>query len=184
MFFVIGDLWISWEEGQKVFEELLLDADWALNAGNWMWLSASAFYHLYSRVYSPVSFGKKTDKDGKYIRKYVPELTNYPQSLIYEPWKATVREQQEYRCVIGKDYPERIVIHEDVLKENMNKMSAAYKKHKDGGGGKFDVDNVPIKRNSDSPSASTSSGCSVVKIIKVEQKNTIKKFFKSEPKSP
>jgi len=34
----------------QVFEELLLDADWALNAGNWMWLSASAFFHQYFRV--------------------------------------------------------------------------------------------------------------------------------------
>ncbi len=33
----------------EVFEELLLDADWALNAGNWMWLSASAFFHQYFR---------------------------------------------------------------------------------------------------------------------------------------
>jgi hypothetical protein len=33
----------------QVFEELLLDADWALNAGNWMWLSASAFFHQYFR---------------------------------------------------------------------------------------------------------------------------------------
>ena len=49
-----GDLWISWERGQEVFEELLLDADWSLNAGNWMWLSASAFFHQYYRVYSPV----------------------------------------------------------------------------------------------------------------------------------
>jgi cryptochrome len=52
----------------QVFEELLLDADWALNAGNWMWLSASAFFHQYFRVYSPIAFGKKTDKDGTYIR--------------------------------------------------------------------------------------------------------------------
>lgn len=34
-----GDLWISWEEGMKVFDELLLDADWSVNAGTWMWLS-------------------------------------------------------------------------------------------------------------------------------------------------
>jgi hypothetical protein len=34
----------------QVFEELLLDADWALNAGNWMWLSASAFFHQYFRL--------------------------------------------------------------------------------------------------------------------------------------
>ena len=60
-----GDLWVSWEEGQAVFEELLLDADWSLNAGNWMWLSASAFFHQYYRVYSPVAFGKKTDPLGK-----------------------------------------------------------------------------------------------------------------------
>lgn len=52
----------------QVFEEYLLDADWSLNAGNWMWLSASAFFHQYFRVYSPIEFGKKTDKDGDYIR--------------------------------------------------------------------------------------------------------------------
>lgn len=52
----------------KVFEELLLDADWSLNAGNWMWLSASAFFHQYFRVYSPIAFGKKTDKHGDYIK--------------------------------------------------------------------------------------------------------------------
>ena len=35
-----------------------------------MWLSASAFFHQYFRVYSPVAFGKKKDKGGLYI-KYV-----------------------------------------------------------------------------------------------------------------
>eukprot|EP00111_Clytia_hemisphaerica_P021300 TCONS_00062708-protein len=39
-FLTRGDLYISWEEGMKVFEEYLLDADWSLNAANWMWLSA------------------------------------------------------------------------------------------------------------------------------------------------
>ncbi|KAK6184088.1 hypothetical protein SNE40_006621 [Patella caerulea] len=67
-FLTRGDLWCHWEEGQKVFEEYLLDADWSLNAGNWMWLSASAFFHQYFRVYSPVVFGKKTDPSGSYIK--------------------------------------------------------------------------------------------------------------------
>merc|ERR1711978_522908 len=47
-FLTRGDLWQSWVKGKEVFEELLLDADWSLNAGNWMWLSASAFFHQYS----------------------------------------------------------------------------------------------------------------------------------------
>lgn len=67
-FLTRGDLWQSWEDGQAVFEELLLDADVYLNAGNWMWLSASAFFHQYYRVYSPIAFGKKTDPHGDYIR--------------------------------------------------------------------------------------------------------------------
>ncbi|KAH8419249.1 hypothetical protein KR222_000338 [Zaprionus bogoriensis] len=126
-FLTRGDLWISWEEGQRVFEQLLLDQDWALNAGNWMWLSASAFFHQYFRVYSPVAFGKKTDKTGEYIRKYVPELAKYPAAVIYEPWKATLGAQREYGCVLGVDYPHRIVNHDIVHKENIKRMSDAYK---------------------------------------------------------
>ena len=34
-FLTRGDLWISWEEGAKVFEERLLDADWSINNFNW-----------------------------------------------------------------------------------------------------------------------------------------------------
>ena len=52
----------------QVFEELLLDADYSINAGNWMWLSASAFFHRYTRIFCPVRFGKRTDPEGQYIR--------------------------------------------------------------------------------------------------------------------
>ncbi|CAB3366165.1 Hypothetical predicted protein [Cloeon dipterum] len=129
-FLTRGDLWISWEEGQKVFEELLLDADWALNAGNWMWLSASAFFHQYFRVYSPVVFGKKTDKFGDYIKKYLPILKKYPVEYIYEPWNAPLSVQKAAGCIIGTDYPRPIVKHEVVSKENIAKMNAAYKANK------------------------------------------------------
>lgn len=140
-FLTRGDLWISWEEGQKVFEELLLDADWALNAGNWMWLSASCFFYQYFRVYSPVAFGKKTDKQGDYIRKYVPELKNYPAGAIYEPWKVSAAEQKKYGCIIGKDYPKPIVDHEEARKENLAKMNEAYKKNREKKGAKLEDNN-------------------------------------------
>lgn len=38
-------------------------------------------------VYSPVVFGAKTDKEGAYIRKYLPQLAKFPNQYIYEPWK-------------------------------------------------------------------------------------------------
>ncbi|XP_040011325.1 cryptochrome circadian regulator 5 [Xiphias gladius] len=127
-FLTRGDLWISWEKGQKVFEELLLDGDWALNAGNWQWLSASAFFHQYFRVYSPVAFGKKTDKNGDYIKKYLPVLKKFPAEYIYEPWKAPRSVQQAAGCIVGKDYPRPIVQHEVISKKNIQRMKLAYAK--------------------------------------------------------
>ncbi|XP_028328938.1 cryptochrome circadian regulator 5 [Gouania willdenowi] len=127
-FLTRGDLWISWEEGQKVFEEFLLDLDWALNAGNWQWLSASTFFHQYFRVYSPIAFGKKTDKNGDYIKKYLPILKKFPPNYIYEPWKAPLSIQQAAGCIVGKDYPRPIVQHEVVSKKNIQRMKVAYAK--------------------------------------------------------
>ncbi|XP_076036319.1 (6-4)-photolyase [Oratosquilla oratoria] len=130
-FLTRGDLWQPWEEGMKVFEELLLDADWFLNAGNWMWLSASAFFHQYFRVYSPVSFGKNTDKTGDYIRKYLPILKKYPDKYIYEPWNAPLSMQKAAGCIIGQDYPKRVVDHDVARKQNMDRMAKAYAANKE-----------------------------------------------------
>ncbi|ESP04097.1 hypothetical protein LOTGIDRAFT_180057 [Lottia gigantea] len=129
-FLTRGDLWCHWEEGQKVFEEYLLDADWSLNAGNWMWLSASSFFYQYFRVYSPVAFGKKTDPNGLYIKKYLPVLKKLPSNYIYEPWKAPKSVQEAAGCIIGKDYPKRIVDHDIVRPINIERMHEAYAKHK------------------------------------------------------
>ncbi|KAL8572787.1 hypothetical protein ACOMHN_024963 [Nucella lapillus] len=147
-FLTRGDLWISWEEGQKVFEEYLLDADWSLNSGNWMWLSASAFFHQYFRVYSPVAFGKKTDKNGDYIKKYLPILRKFPSQYIYEPWKAPTSMQQAAGCVIGRDYPRRIVEHEVISKVNIKRMAEAYAKHREAKAASGKA-NSPQKRKSD-----------------------------------
>jgi cryptochrome len=130
-FLTRGDLYQSWTKGVDVFEEWLLDSDWSLNAANWMWLSASAFFHQYFRVYSPIVFGKKTDKNGDYIRKYLPVLKNYPTEFIYEPWTAPLSVQKQAKCVIGQDYPRPIVDHAIVSKRNIAKMKAAYDADKD-----------------------------------------------------
>lgn len=52
----------------QVFDELLLDADFSVNAGSWMWLSCSAFFQQFFHCYCPVGFGRRTDPSGDYIR--------------------------------------------------------------------------------------------------------------------
>lgn len=125
-FLTRGDLWLSWEKGLEVFEEWLLDADWSLNAANWMWLSASSFFYQYWRVYSPVEFGKKTDKNGDYIRKYLPVLKNMPREFIYEPWMAPDYVQKKAGCVVGVDYPAPMVDHKIVSARNVERMKKMY----------------------------------------------------------
>ncbi|KAG6018021.1 hypothetical protein E4U41_004078 [Claviceps citrina] len=94
-FLTRGGCYVDWERGAEVFEELLLDHEPACNAGNWQWLSCTAFFSQYFRCYSPVSFGQKWDKRGDLIRKWVPELQNLDAKYIYEPWKAPVQDQKK-----------------------------------------------------------------------------------------
>ncbi|KAH7189002.1 FAD binding domain of DNA photolyase-domain-containing protein [Fusarium flagelliforme] len=94
-FLTRGGCYIDWERGCEVFEEWLIDHEPACNAGNWQWLSCTAFFSQYFRCYSPVSFGQKWDKHGDFIRRYVPELKNMDAKYIYEPWKAPLPDQKK-----------------------------------------------------------------------------------------
>lgn len=131
-FLTRGDLYISWERGAEVFEELLLDADPPLNVGNWLWLSASAFFHQYFRVYSPIAFPKKYDPEGKYVKRYIPALKDMPAKYIYEPWKAPLDVQKRAGCVIGKDYPKPIVDHDEARNRCIAGMKASYSRSMHG----------------------------------------------------
>nr|XP_057931731.1 cryptochrome-2 isoform X1 [Doryrhamphus excisus] len=125
-FLTRGDLWISWESGMKVFEELLLDADWSVNAGSWMWLSCSAFFQQFFHCYCPVGFGKRTDPTGDYIRRYIPILKDYPNRYIYEPWNAPESVQKAANCVVGVDYPKPIINHAESSRLNIERMKQVY----------------------------------------------------------
>ena len=131
-FLTRGDLWQSWEEGAKHFEAQLLDADYALNGFNWMWLSCSGFFYQYFRCYSPIAFQKKNDPNGTYIRHFVPELKDLPAKYIYEPWEAPASVLEKAGVMLGKTYPRPVIDgdHKDVSKDNMSRMKAAYDSHK------------------------------------------------------
>ncbi|XP_033930755.1 cryptochrome circadian regulator 1a isoform X2 [Pseudochaenichthys georgianus] len=125
-FLTRGDLWISWEEGMKVFEELLLDADWSVNAGSWMWLSCSSFFQQFFHCYCPVGFGRRTDPNGDYIRRYLPILRGFPAKYIYDPWNAPEGVQNAAKCIIGVHYPKPMVNHAEASRLNIERMKQIY----------------------------------------------------------
>ncbi|KAF0040865.1 hypothetical protein F2P81_006763 [Scophthalmus maximus] len=125
-FLTRGDMWISWESGMKVFEELLLDADWSVNAGSWMWLSCSAFFQQFFHCYCPVGFGRRTDPSGDYIRRYIPVLKDFPNRYIYEPWNAPESVQKAANCVVGVNYPKPMINHAESSRLNIERMKQVY----------------------------------------------------------
>ncbi|XP_032759636.1 cryptochrome-2 [Rattus rattus] len=125
-FLTRGDLWVSWESGVRVFDELLLDADFSVNAGSWMWLSCSAFFQQFFHCYCPVGFGRRTDPSGDYIRRYLPKLKGFPSRYIYEPWNAPESVQKAAKCIIGVDYPRPIVNHAETSRLNIERMKQIY----------------------------------------------------------
>ena len=134
-FLTRGDLWIDWRLGGAVFEKYLIDADWPLNVGNWMWLSCTAYFTQYWRVYSPIVFFKKYDPHGAYIRKWVPQLKHYDDKYIYEPWKAPKASQIAWKCTIGDEasdgYPNPMCDHGSASKINIQRMREAYNAEKE-----------------------------------------------------
>ncbi|XP_022145844.1 (6-4)DNA photolyase isoform X2 [Momordica charantia] len=147
-FLTRGDLFVHWEKGRDVFERLLIDSDWAINNGNWLWLSCSSFFYQYNRIYSPLTFGKKYDPNGDYIRHFLPVLKDMPREYIYEPWTAPLSIQKKAKCIIGTDYPKPVVSHDIATKECKRKMGEAYELNKRLNGVISEEDLENLKRSS------------------------------------
>jgi deoxyribodipyrimidine photolyase len=97
-FLTRGGCYVSWERGAEVFEEWLIDHEAACNIGNWQWLSCTAFFSQFYRCYSPVAFPRKWDPKGAFVRKYVPELREFDDTVLYEPWRAARADQRKWGC--------------------------------------------------------------------------------------
>ena len=67
----------------------------------------------YFRIFNPITQGSKFDASGAYVRRYVPELANLPDSHIHQPWTLGDLELQGFGVTLGKHYPSPIIAHTD-----------------------------------------------------------------------
>ena len=85
--FLIKDLLIPWQTGERWFWDTLVDADIASNSASWQWVAGSgADASPYYRIFNPVLQGQKFDPDGAYVKKWIPELAYVPIEFIHCPW--------------------------------------------------------------------------------------------------
>lgn len=110
--FLTKDLLIDWREGEKYFQEKLIDYDSASNIGGWQWAASTGTDEVpYFRIFNPINQSEKFDKQGFFIRQFVPELEKVPNNYIHCPNKMNLEVQKSINCIIGQDYPVPIVDH-------------------------------------------------------------------------
>jgi deoxyribodipyrimidine photo-lyase len=121
--FLTKDLGIDWRWGERWFMRLLVDGDESNNNGNWQWIASVGVdpQPAFRRIYNPARQMEKFDPQGDYVRRYVPELRDVPDSYLGEPWTMSEDVQQKAGCLIGRDYPEPIVDHATARREALER---------------------------------------------------------------
>jgi deoxyribodipyrimidine photo-lyase len=104
--FLTKDLLLSWQWGERWFMRQLVDGDLAANNGGWQWSAGTGTDAApYFRIFNPVTQGQKFDPAGAFVRRWVPELENFPDKLVHQPWENPSE-------LARSKYPARVVRHE------------------------------------------------------------------------
>ncbi|MFG6443206.1 cryptochrome/photolyase family protein [Roseateles sp. LKC17W] len=104
--FLTKDLGLDWRRGEAWFAQQLLDFDLAANNGGWQWASSSGCdAQPYFRIFNPIAQSEKFDAEGRFIRRYCPELAGLDNKAIHAPWERAPLAMQRV------DYPRPVVDH-------------------------------------------------------------------------
>ena len=110
--FLTKDLGIDWKRGEQYFALKLNDFDLAANNGGWQWAASTGCdAQPYFRIFNPITQSQKFDPDGKFIRRYVPELMALSGKHIHAPWTAGDQILASAQIELDRTYPRPIVDH-------------------------------------------------------------------------
>lgn len=112
-------LMIDWRLGEAYFMTNLIDGDYASNNGGWQWAASTGADSVpYFRIFSPLSQSEKFDKDGAFIKKFLPELDKLDKKSIHNPSSS-----QRKDC----GYPESIVDYKFARERAKDRFAYAMK---------------------------------------------------------
>jgi deoxyribodipyrimidine photo-lyase len=115
--FLVKDLHVNWQWGEKYFAQKLLDYDPAVNNGNWQWAASTGCdAQPYFRIFNPWLQQKKFDPDAEYIKRWVPELKTVSVKDIHQGYKPNLFSDIEY--------PEPMVDHATERQETLKRFKA------------------------------------------------------------
>jgi deoxyribodipyrimidine photo-lyase len=126
--FLVKDLGLDWRRGEAWFALHLNDYDLASNNGGWQWAASTGCdAQPYFRIFNPVTQSQRFDPQGRFIRRYLPELAALPDGAIHAPWQARPVDLQAAGIELGQHYPRPIVDHAVAREKTLARYAAARK---------------------------------------------------------
>jgi len=111
--FASYDLWLDWRKTAPFLAKLFTDYEPGIHYSQFQMQSGVTGINTF-RIYNPIKQSYDQDKDGEFIRHYVPELKSVPDCFIHEPWKMIES---------IKNYPAPIVNHEQEIQKARSEIS-------------------------------------------------------------
>lgn len=148
--FASYDLWLDWRKTAPFLAGLFTDYEAGIHYSQFQMQSGTTGINTV-RIYNPIKQSYDHDPQGKFIRRYIPELKNVPDSFIHEPWLFEN---------IKTDYPQPIIQHESAIKFARTKISECRKSNdfKDISqviNKKLGSRNRPVKNRTNKPTENT-----------------------------
>ncbi|VTY25901.1 Deoxyribodipyrimidine photo-lyase [Xylophilus ampelinus] len=122
--FLCKDLGLDWRRGEAYFANHLNDFELSSNNGGWQWASSSGCdAQPYFRIFNPVTQSERFDPEGKFIRRYLPELAKLPDKSIHAPWLAAPLELEAAGVTLGESYPKPVVDHAEARERTLQRYA-------------------------------------------------------------
>jgi deoxyribodipyrimidine photo-lyase len=123
--FLCFDLGVDWRVGRDAWDELLVEDEPALAAGNWQWTAGvGADLAQFPRIFNPRKQARFVDPAGAYVRRWIPELANLPDAAVLDPGSAARRLQLALPLFDGAAYPTPVVEHERAARAFLARYAA------------------------------------------------------------
>ena len=95
MSFASYNLWIPWQESGSELASKFIDYEPGIHWNQCQMQSGTTSINI-NRIYNPIKQGKDHDPNGEFIKKWVPEIKNYSDNFIHEPWLMEKFNSREY----------------------------------------------------------------------------------------